>query len=924
MLLAASGSVALAQQYSISTIAGGVPPLTPAPAAGASIGRPQRVVAGASGQVYFSSGNSVFEIGSSGALTLVAGTSRAGFSGDGGPAASAQLNQPKGLALDVSGNLYIADSGNNRIRMVSNGTIATIAGSGVQGYSGDGGQATAAQLYLPSGVAVQSTVVSDGTVYNYIYIADTVNHAIRRIAYDGSISTITGDGDPGYTGDAGAASGGTLTAPEDVALDSAGNLYIADTGNNVIREVSTAFVISTIAGNGTNPADGETATNATINEPISITVDSSGNYYFAEYGTNKVREVTVKGIISTVTGNGALGYSGDGGTAVSAVLSGATGVAVNASGNLYIADTGNNRIREVSSGNIATVAGNGFFSYSGDGAAAAIAQLNAPRGEALDALGNLYFADTGNNRVREISANGVITTVAGTGVAGYSGDGGAAAGAQVNQPYGVAVDAAGNVYIADTSNHSIRRVAPNGNINTIAGNGSPGYSGDGGAASAAQLNGPTGICADASGNLYIADLSNGRVRKISTAGVITTVAGNGGIGYSGDGGPAVNATLYHPYSVAVDAAGNLYIADSANNRIREVTLDGNIATVAGNGSIGYLGDGGPATSAELSGAAAVAVDMAGNLYIADASARIREVSPDGTINTIAGTGIPGYSGDGGMATSAQLNSPSGIAISAAGNLYVSDAGESAVRLLQPSGYQTVINAVTNGASNLVGPVAPGEVAVLYGSGLGPATLAQFQLDSNGLVPGSLAGARVLFNGIPAPVLYASADQVGVVVPYGVTGSRATVVAQYQEQTSAPVTLTVAQSAPALFTLGSSGAGQAAAINADGTVNTAGNPAKIGSYVSLYATGGGETSPAGVDGSVASASPPKPVLPVSVTVGGRVAQVQYAGGAPGLVAGVMQINVQIPSGISSGSAVPVMVNVGSALSQAGVTLAVTGN
>lgn len=370
----------------------------------------------------------------------------------------------------------------------------------------------------------------------------------------------------------------------------------------------------------------------------------------------------------------------------------------------------------------------------------------------------------------------------------------------------------------------------------------------------------------------------------------------------------------------MDAAGNLYIADTANNRIRQVSSQGLITTVAGTGVPGYFGDGGPATSAQLAAPAGLAVDAAGSLYLA--TAYIRRVSPDGTINTIAGSGTPGYSGDGGLATSAQLNGPSGVAVDAAGNLYVADADNNAVRLLQPTGHDIAISAVTNAASNLPGPAAPGEVVVLYGSGLGPGQLAQFQTGSNGLVGTSLAGARVVFNGTPAPILYASATQVAAVVPYQTSGPIVKVVAQYLDQISAPITLSVASSAPGLFTLDSSGRGQAAALNADGSGNTAGNPAGVGSFISLFATGEGQTSPAGVDGLPASAPAPQPVLPVTVTIGEQRAEVQYAGGAPGLVAGVMQINVQIPSGIQTGNAVPVMVTVGSASSQTGVTIAVS--
>ena len=361
-----------------------------------------------------------------------------------------------------------------------------------------------------------------------------------------------------------------------------------------------------------------------------------------------------------------------------------------------------------------------------------------------------------------------------------------------------------------------------------------------------------------------------------------------------------------------------------NNLIREVT-GGLIATVAGNGVAGYSGDGGQATSAQVGNPVGVAVDAAGNIFTVDASVRVRQVYPNGLIATIAGNGSRGYSGDGGLATQAQLNAPSAIALGSNGNLYVADTANNAVRLLQYAGNGLAISAVTNAASNLSGPVAPGEVVVLYGSGLGPARLAQYQLDpTSGLVGTNLAGTSVIFNGTPAPVLYTSATQIGAVAPYSIAGSNVQVFVEYQGQTSAPVTLPVAPVAPALFTADSSGKGQAAASNQDGTLNGAAHPAKVGSYISLWLTGAGQTNPAGVDGLPGAAPLPQPAAPVSVTIGGQSVPLQYAGQAPNAVAGVMQINAQIPSGIQAGNAVPVVVQVGSVSTQPGVTIAVSGN
>ncbi|MFH1352591.1 MAG: LamG-like jellyroll fold domain-containing protein [bacterium] len=331
---------------------------------------------------------------------------------------------------------------------------------------------------------------------------------------------------------------------------------------------------------------------------------------------------------------------------------------------------------------ITTVAGTGSSGYSGDGGSATSAQLNLPCGVTADDSGNVYIADRNNHRVRKVNTSGTITTIAGNGSAGYSGDGGTATSAQLYFPFGVAVDSSGNVYIADYGNNRIRKINTSGIITTIAGNGSGGYSGDDGSATSAQLYYPAGVAVDGSGNIYIADYYNHRIRKVDLSGYITTIAGNGSAGYSGDGGTATSAQLYYPAGVAVDGAGNIYIADYNNKCIRKINTSGIINTIAGTGTGGYSGDDGTATSAQLNDPRGVVTDSSGNVYIADSSNnRIRVISTSGIITTIAGTGTSGYSGDDGAATSAQLNWPTGIAITSSGNIYIADATNNRIRKL---------------------------------------------------------------------------------------------------------------------------------------------------------------------------------------------------------------------------------------------------
>jgi len=639
-----------------------------------------------------------------GIINTVAGDGTGGYSGDGGLATRAEISDPFGVAVDSAGNIYIADYLNHRIRKVSasTGDISTVAGNGTEGSSGYGGPATSAELYWPTGVAVDSA--------DNIYIADEGNDWISKVtASTGIITVVAGTGALGYSGDGGLATSAKLNEPSGVALDGSANIYLADKGNNRIRRVTVSTgIITTVAGDGVAgySGDGGLATSAELNAPWGVAVTGGGDIFIADYLNYRVRKVTKStSIITTFAGDGVLGYSGDGGAATSAELGEPTGVAVGG-GNVYIADYYNNRVRVVneSTGIITTAAGDGIKGYAGDGGVATGAELDWPWGVAVDISANLYIADSLNNRIRVVgsarnplpSGSGLITTVAGNGTAGYSGDGGAATSAELDAPGGVAVDSSDDIFIADYLESRIRKVtASTGIISTVAGNGTEGYSGDGGAATSAELYYPLDVAVDASANVYIADEGNCRVRAVNTgtkavtiAGVtiqpgdIATVAGDGTCGYSGDGAAATKAELYYPTGVAVDASGNIYIADYLNYRIRKVTAStGIISTFAGDGIGGYSGDNGPATSAEIDCAEGVRADSAFNVYIADTcNDRIRIVAAyTGIITTLAGNGKAGYAGDGGSADLAEFYDPVDVAVDALGNVYVADEFNDRVR-----------------------------------------------------------------------------------------------------------------------------------------------------------------------------------------------------------------------------------------------------
>jgi uncharacterized protein (TIGR03437 family) len=492
-----------------------------------------------------------------------------GSSGDGHASTAAMLSYPAGLAFDPTGSqyLYIADFYNQEIRQVvaKDGTIRTVAGNLSAGYGGDGGPATAASLNYPLGVATDAQ--------GNIYIGDTANNVIRKVTAGNppTISTIAGNAKlgAGFAGDGGPATSAQLNNPEGVAVDGSGTVYFADVLNHRIRAVS-GGTISEVAGADHAQGDGGKATAAILFYPQHVAEDSAGNLYIADTSNNEIRKVARDGTISTV-----------------AKIVSPTAVAVDGSGTIFVAHS-NEIVKVDSQGNLSTVAGsNSTAGFSGDGGLATSALLNQPFGLAVDSSGNLYIADTLNHRIRKISV-GNISTVAGSGAVcgstcdrgGYTGDGGPATSARMAFPGDVAVDSSGDLLIADSSNHVIRKVDANGNITTVAGTGKAGFSGDGGPAAAAQLITPYGVAADNAGNIFISDTGNQVVRVVDGFGVISTIAGNNKAGFSGDGGPGASAELNKPFGLLVDPNGNVFFVDSVNNRVRELTLSGPVVPSA--------------------------------------------------------------------------------------------------------------------------------------------------------------------------------------------------------------------------------------------------------------------------------------------------------------------------------------------------------
>jgi uncharacterized protein (TIGR03437 family) len=787
--------------------------------------------------------------------------------------------------------------------------IDTIAGSA---WVGDNGPATAAILVQAEGIAFDSL--------GNLYVADAGNHRVRKITRAGTITTFAGTGSAGFSGDGGLAGAAQLNSPYGLMFDGAGDLLIADLGNARVRLVTPGGNIATVAGGGSLPAggvnEGSGATAVALNAPRNLASDGSGGFYISDFGANCVFRVALGGSLTTAAGTGIRGYSGDGSAANRAQLAYPAGIVIDRNASLYIADSGNHVIRKVTNGTIST-----------------LLHASTPTGLTIDSFSTLYVADpgageivalplTGSATAYNLSANdlafgtdgylyatsdtlvwrvsftGPSLVVAGGGNLAY-GDGGAATNALLNDPSGIAADSSGNVYIADRNNNRIRHVAPDGAISTIAGTGASGNTGDSGFAVQATFNAPSAVTLDPFGNLYVVDGGNQRVRYITPAGLIyglnveglvspayaigdsygnvfVSDAGNGTILKVAPNGAVTTllSGVESPAGLALDSSGDLYFVEAAGKHIRQLSPSGMVTSFAEGTWIAPRG---------------ITLGSAGDFFVADAGLNaIVHVDSAGNAAIIAGTGAAGFSGDAGPALEAQLSSPWDICTGAAGALDVADLGNNRVRqlVMQPATIVPPTITVVNAASLQSGPIAAGMLIELLGTGLGAS---------------DAPNTQVLFGLVAAPIRVLNRSQFLVEAPAQI-GSSLSVAIQVMNSGNlvGEVSATVAQAAPALF---ASSGGQASAVNQDGTLNSASNPAALGSIMVLYGTGEGVTG-----------------LPVTVTVGGYPAQVLYSGPVAGY-AGLWQINIVLPSGYIAPGTMNVIASVGPLSTQAGLTIAV---
>jgi sugar lactone lactonase YvrE len=587
---------------------------------------------------------------------------------------NARFASPSGIAVDPAGNVFVADSANNTVRRISASGAVTTI-AGSPGQRGNNdGVGAAARFSNPYGVAVDQV--------GNLYVSDQFNHTIRKITPGGSVTTLAGMA--GVAGDQeGSGTQALFNFPAGIAVASDGTLLVADWNNHKIRRVTPAGAVSTLSGVSYLPgsADG-TLRDARFFGPLGVALDAAGNLYVAEGFNCTIRKITTAGAVTTLAGT-ALHYGRQDGVGSAARFSGPSGVAVDSIGNVYVADSDNHNVRKITSnGTVTTIAGTGE-SGSADGAGS-VAQFNRPLGIAVDSTGTLFVADTSNHTIRAISPSGMVTTVAGTaGGAGSTDASGARA--RFNGPWGVAVDSSGNTYVADRNNFTIRRVTPDGLVTTVAG--TAGLSGGAdGNRTTARFGAPSAVAVDRNGDLYVADTAAATIRKVAPNGDVTTLAGRQGQQGSVDG-TGTDARFYQPCGVAVDDSGNVYVADQ-NCTIRKITPSGVVTTLAGAHQQSMVVDG-PGGTARFIRPKALAVDGEGTVYVADTYGWIRKITPAGTVSTLRSAGLPWWD-------------PDGIAVDSAGNVIVTDVENHVIHLGTASGSVTTIGGIAGQSGNADG------------------------------------------------------------------------------------------------------------------------------------------------------------------------------------------------------------------------------
>ncbi|MFZ9595287.1 MAG: hypothetical protein ACO3A2_04330 [Bdellovibrionia bacterium] len=590
---------------------------------------------------------------------------------------SARLNLPRALSFDSAGNLYIVDSGNYLIRKVSSSaSSSTFAGSAGTSGTSDG-TGTSAQFNNPSGIALD-------TLGN-LYVTDSSSHSIRKITPSAVVTTFAGQ-----AGTSGSTDGNGTSAefnfPEGIGISSSNQIYITDASNHTIRESDTSANVTTLAGSvgQSDSTDGSGAA-ARFNTPRSIAVSSLGNLFVADASNHLIRKVTSLGAVTTLAGTAGSSGSNDG-LGSAAHFNTPRGIAVDASENAYVSDSFNNTIRKITPlGVVTTLAGSAGVPGNSDGTSTQ-ATFNAPRGLALDSLGNLYICDSANHLIRKMSLSTLaVTTYLGSPALSGSDDATGSL-ARFNSPSGITTVNPYTAYVVDTANHTIRKVTSTGAVSTFAGQ--AGTSGNGnGTKTEATFSSPTGITSTSAGDLYLADTGNHLIRKITAAGVVTTLAGAGSMGSLDSTG--TQARFNRPSSLALDSSGNLYVADSGNDTIRKITPSGVVSTFAG--SAGLAGTtNGTGTAARFNHPEGIVADSSDNLYVTDSGNHtIRKITPAGVVTTLAGSAASSGSTDG-NSTSAQFNTPKGITIDPSGNLYVADYGNHTIRKISPSGVVTTL------------------------------------------------------------------------------------------------------------------------------------------------------------------------------------------------------------------------------------------